>query len=55
LEVTPSEERVARYTEIAREADELGRLIGVKRLKISQQIKILPRSETYNSESVFRQ
>jgi hypothetical protein len=38
--MTPSEERINRYIEIAREADAVGRLIGVKRLKISQQLKI---------------
>jgi hypothetical protein len=38
--VTPSEERIQRYSQIEREADGLGRLIGVRRLKISQQIKV---------------
>jgi hypothetical protein len=38
--MTPTEERLNRYRQIEREADALGRLIGVHRLKISQQLKI---------------
>jgi hypothetical protein len=38
--MTPSEERLQRYSQIEREADALGRIIGVHRLKISQQLKI---------------
>src|SRR5580693_6510193 len=38
--MTPSEERLQRYRQIEREADALGRLIGVHRLTISQQLKI---------------
>ena len=38
--MTPSEEIIERYKRIEREADALGRVIGVKRLKISQQTKV---------------
>jgi hypothetical protein len=38
--MTPSDERLQRYSRIEREADALGLLIGVHRLKTSQQFKI---------------
>ena len=38
--MTPSEELTSRYTRIEREADALGRVIGVRRLKVSQQVKV---------------
>lgn len=37
---TESEVKLARYNEVAKEADELGRVIGVRRLKPSEQTKI---------------
>ena len=38
--MTPSEEIIGRYVKIERQADSLGRLIGVRRLKPSQQTRI---------------
>ena len=38
--MTPSQEYTERYKEIVREADTLGRLIGVGRLRVSQQLKV---------------
>jgi hypothetical protein len=38
--MTPSEEFTARYSKVEREADALGRLIGVRRLRPSQQTKV---------------
>jgi len=38
--MTPSQEYLAKYKHIEREADSLGRIIGVGRLRPSQQIKI---------------
>jgi hypothetical protein len=38
--MTPSQEIIGKYSQIEREADALGRLIGVRRLRISEQIKI---------------
>lgn len=37
---TESEVKLARYSEVAKEADELGRVIGVRRLKPSEQTKV---------------
>jgi len=37
---TESEAKLARYSEIVKEADEFGRVIGVRRLKPSEQTKI---------------
>lgn len=37
---TESEAKLARYSETVKEADEFGRLIGVRRLKPSEQTKI---------------
>lgn len=37
---TESEAKLARYSETAKEADEFGRVIGVRRLKPSEQVKI---------------
>ena len=38
--MTPSEEIITRYARIEREADAFGRIIGVRKLKISQQTKV---------------
>jgi hypothetical protein len=38
--MTPSEEIIGRYARVEREPDALGRLIGVRRLKVSQQTKV---------------
>jgi hypothetical protein len=38
--MTPSEELINRYSKVEREADALGRLVGVRRLRPSQQTKI---------------
>jgi hypothetical protein len=38
--MTPSEEFTARYSKVERQADALGRLIGCRRLRPSQQTKI---------------
>lgn len=38
--LTPSEEFIQRYSRVEREPDALGRLIGVRRLKPSQQTKV---------------
>jgi hypothetical protein len=38
--MTPSEEFVVRYSKVERQADALGRLIGVRRLRPSQQTKV---------------
>jgi hypothetical protein len=38
--MTPSEEFTARYSKVEREADAFGRLIGVRRLRPSQQTKV---------------
>jgi hypothetical protein len=38
--MTPTQEYLDRYKEIVKEADTLGRVIGVGRLRLSQQIKI---------------
>jgi hypothetical protein len=38
--MTPSEEFTARYSKVERQADALGRLIGVRRLRPSQQTKV---------------
>jgi hypothetical protein len=38
--MTPSEEFINRYARVEREKDSVGRLIGVRKLKISQQTKI---------------
>jgi hypothetical protein len=38
--MTPSEELIGRYARVEREADALGRLITVRKLRISQQTKI---------------
>lgn len=37
---TESEVKLARYSEVVKEADEFGRIIGVRRLKPSEQTKI---------------
>lgn len=37
---TESEAKLARYSETAKEADEFGRVIGVRRLKPSEQTKV---------------
>jgi hypothetical protein len=37
---TESEVKLARYSEIAKEADNWGRIIGVRRLKLSEQSKV---------------
>jgi len=38
--MTPSEELINRYARVEREADAFGRLIGVRKLKVSQQTKV---------------
>jgi hypothetical protein len=38
--MTPAQEYTSRFKEIEREADSLGRIIGVGRLRISQQVKV---------------
>lgn len=38
--MTPSEELIQRYSRVEREADVFGRLIGVRKLKVSQQTKV---------------
>lgn len=38
--MTPSEEIIQRYARIERAADSFGRLIGVRKLKVSQQTKV---------------
>ena len=38
--MTPSEEILSRYSRVEREADALGRIIGVKRLRVSQQTAV---------------
>jgi hypothetical protein len=45
---TASEEILARYKKVEREADSFGRLIGVKRLNPSQQLKIMEMSNSDN-------
>jgi hypothetical protein len=37
---TPSEELINRYARVEREADAFGRLIGCRKLRVSQQVKI---------------
>ena len=38
--MTPSEEKIARYTKIERASDEFGRVIGVHHLRLSQILKV---------------
>jgi hypothetical protein len=49
--MTPSEEFVNRYARVEREADALGRVIGVRKLKISQQTKISEMTPGLEGES----
>lgn len=52
--MTPSEEFVQRYTKIEREADSLGRLIGVRRLKPSQQARITEMTPGLDGETEMK-
>lgn len=38
--MTPTEEFTSRYRQVERVTDKMGRLIGVRRLKVSQQLKV---------------
>ena len=38
--MTPSEEKIARYTKVERAPDDLGRVIGVRNLRLSQVLKV---------------
>jgi hypothetical protein len=52
--VTPSEEIVQRYAKIEREADSVGRLIGVRRLRPSQQTRIAEMTPGLDGDTEMR-
>ena len=52
--MTPSEEIVSRYAKIERQADSLGRVIGVRRLKPSQQTRIAELTPNLDGESEMK-
>ena len=52
--MTPSEEIVKRYSRIEKAADELGRVIGVHRLKVSQQAKVAEMTPQLDGESEIK-
>jgi hypothetical protein len=49
--MTPAQEYTSRFKQIEREIDSLGRLIGVGRLRISQQISISEMTPALDGES----
>lgn len=49
--MTPSEELISRYARVEREADAFGRVIGVRKLKISQQTKVSEMTPGLEGES----
>jgi hypothetical protein len=48
---TPSEELINRYSRVEREADALGRLISVRRLRVSQQTKVAEMTPNLDGDS----
>lgn len=48
---TPSEELINRYSRVEREADALGRLISVRRLRVSQQTKVAEMTPNLDGET----
>jgi hypothetical protein len=52
--LTPSEEFIQRYSRVEREADALGRLIGVRRLKPSQSTKVIEFTPNLEGEVEMR-
>jgi hypothetical protein len=48
---TPSEELISRYSRVEREADAFGRVIGCRKLKVSQQSRVIGMTQDLEGET----